>query len=202
MNGLLGLSRAIDTVSTWIGRSVSWLILAAVVLSAGNAIARKLFSASSNAWLEAQWYLFGAVFMLCAAWTLLCNEHIRIDVVSSHLPRAIRNWIEVIGLTLFVMPVCILVLWDGWPFFVRSFVQNEQSMNAGGLPLWPAKLLVILGFALLLVQAISELIKRVAIMLGYLDDAHGGGLHDLAEAEAERLLAQAKADGIIELPKN
>lgn len=201
MSGLLSISRMIDRISTVIGRSVSWLILAAVLISATNAVVRKLFNMSSNAWLEAQWYLFGAVFLLCAAWTLLANEHIRIDVVNSLLPRRARNWIEVVGHSLFLIPLCILILVDSWPFFLKSYLQNEQSMNAGGLPVWPAKALVVLGFALLLVQGFSELIKRIAIMRGQLEDVHGGGHHEMAEAEAARLLEAAKAEGLVDTAK-
>lgn len=201
MQGLLSISRVIDAVNTAIGRAASWLILVAVLISAGNAVVRKVFSVSSNAWLEAQWYLFGAVFLLCAAWTLLSNEHIRIDVVNSLLPRRVRNGIEVMGHTLFLLPFCILILIDAWPFFLRSFNQGEQSMNAGGLTVWPAKLLVVLGFALLLIQGISELIKRIAIIRGDLADVQGGGHHEMAEAEAARLLEQAKAEGLVDQTK-
>lgn len=201
MGALLGISRLIDRLNTIVGKTMSWLILVAVLVSAGNAIVRKVFNSSSNAWLELQWYLFGAVFLLCAGWTLLANEHIRIDVVNSLLPRRVRNWIDVVGHTLFLMPFCVLILIDSWPFFLRSFQQKEQSMNAGGLIVWPAKLLVVLGFVLLLMQGISELIKRVAIMRGELDDIHGGGHHEMAEAEAARLLEAAKAEGLIDAPK-
>ena len=197
----LTISRVIDAVNTAIGRAASWLILVAVLISAGNAVVRKVFSISSNAWLEAQWYLFGAVFLLCAAWTLLSNEHIRIEVVNSLLPRRVRNGIEVMGHTLFLLPFCLLILIDAWPFFLRSFNQGEQSMNAGGLTVWPAKLLVVLGFVLLLFQGISELIKRIAIIRGDLEDVHGGGHHEMAEAEAARLLEQAKAEGLVEQSK-
>lgn len=201
MQGLLSISRAIDTVNTYIGKVASWLILVAILISAGNAIIRKVFSSSSNAWLEAQWYLFGAVFMLCAAWTLLANEHIRIDIVSSRFPKRVRNWIEVMGHTLFLMPFCILLLYDSWPFFLKSYLQNEQSMNAGGLVVWPAKFLVVAGFVLLLFQGISELIKRIAIMRGELEDVHGGGHIEMAEAEAARLLETARAQGLLDAAK-
>lgn len=196
MNFALSISRVIDAVNTAIGKAASWLILLAVLISAANAITRKVFSLSSNAWLEAQWYLFGAVFLLCAAWTLLSNEHIRIDIVNSTLPRTARNIIELVGHTLFLLPFCLLVLVDSWPFFLRSYLQNEQSMNAGGLPVWPAKALVVAGFALLALQGVSELIKRIAIMTGRLEDTMGGGHHDMAEAEAARLLEAAKEDGV------
>jgi TRAP-type mannitol/chloroaromatic compound transport system permease small subunit len=187
MQGLLGLSRAIDRINSAIGRVVAWAIFVAVVISAGNAIIRKVFSTSSNAWLEAQWVLFGACFLLCASWTMLSNEHIRIDVVSSFLSRKTRNVIDVVGHTLFLIPICLVMMYFSWPFAFRSLLQNEQSTNAGGLPVYPAKFLVPIGFTLLLFQAISELIKRIAIMRGELADVSGGGHHEAAEAEAARL---------------
>jgi len=201
MGALLGISRAIDRLNTVIGKTVSWLIVVAVIVSAGNAVVRKVFNSSSNAWLELQWYLFGAVFLLCAGWTLLANEHIRIDVVNSLFPRRVRNWIDVVGHALFLMPFCILILIDSWPFFLRSYLQKEQSMNAGGLIVWPAKLLVVLGFALLLIQGVSELIKRIAIMRGERADIQGGGHHEMADAEAARLLEAAKAEGLVDTLK-
>ena len=140
-----------------------------------------------NTWLELQWILFGAVFLLCSPWTLLSGEHIRIDVVSSMLPKSVRNWIDVIGHAFFLIPVCLVLMYTGWPFFWRSLMQNEQSNNAGGLPQYPSKLFVPLCFSILLVQGISELIKRVAIMRGELADVGGGGHHEAAEAEAARL---------------
>ncbi len=187
MGGLLKFSRAIDAMNTWLGRYVAWAIFLAVVISAGNAVIRKVIGTSSNVWLELQWILFGAVFLLCSPWTLLSNEHIRIDVVSSMLPKSVRNWIDVIGHVLFLIPIGLVMMWTGWPFFYRSLLQNEQSNNAGGLPQYPAKMLVPLCFTLLFVQGISELIKRVAIMRGELADVTGGGHHEAAEAEAARL---------------
>jgi TRAP-type mannitol/chloroaromatic compound transport system permease small subunit len=169
---LLALSRGIDRLNTLIGRSVMWLILLAVVISTVNAIVRKAFDISSNMWLEMQWQLFGCVFMLAAAYTLLVNEHIRIDIVHARFPKAVRNWIELIGHVLFLLPFTILMLVDGWPFFLRSYLGNEQSFNSGGLPQWPAKLLVPLGFLLLFIQAISEIIKRIAVMQGRIPDPH------------------------------
>jgi TRAP-type mannitol/chloroaromatic compound transport system permease small subunit len=185
----LGLSKAIDSINTWIGQYVAWMILAAVLVSTANAIVRKVFNTSSNAWLEIQWILFGAVFLLCAPWTLLANEHIRIDIVNSMLSKRVRNWIDVIGHWFFIVPICLVMLYTAIPFFVRSFGQNEQSTNAGGLPVYPAKFLIPLAFVLLLAQGISELIKRRAIMQGRLaDTSSGGGHHAAAEAEAERLV--------------
>lgn len=159
MQGLLQLSRLIDAVNATIGRAMSWLVLAAVIVSSVNASVRFAVSKSSNAWLELQWYLFGAVVLLGAAYTLQQNEHIRIDIISSRLSARTRNWIDVIGHLLFLAPLCIVLLWLGVPFFMRAFTSGEISSSAGGLAVWPAKLLVPLGFALLLLQGISELIK-------------------------------------------
>jgi TRAP-type mannitol/chloroaromatic compound transport system permease small subunit len=170
MGGLLGLSRTIDKLSLWIGKAASWLILAAVVVSSVNAIIRKLFDVSSNAWLELQWVLFSAVFMLCAAWTLLANEHVRIDILSSFFPRRLRNCVEILGHAVFLLPLCVIMLVTSLPFFLNSARINEQSASAGGLPQWPAKSLIFIGFALLFAQGISELIKRFAIMRGDLPD--------------------------------
>ncbi|WP_406856951.1 TRAP transporter small permease subunit [Alsobacter sp. KACC 23698] len=192
MSGLLGLSRLIDGMNTRIGRWVSWLIVVAVVVSTSNAVIRKLFDMSSNAWLELQWVLFGIVFLLCSPWTLLSNEHIRIDIVNSMLPKRGRDWIDVIGHALFLLPLTIVMLITSVPFALRSLNINEQSANAGGLPQWPSKMLLPIAFFLLFLQGVSELIKRVAIMRGLLaDTASGGGHHAAAEAEAERLLAAA-----------
>jgi len=196
VRGLLSFSRAIDALNTSIGKIVGWFILAAVIVSTVNAIVRKLFNQSSNAWLEAQWYMFGAVFMLCAAYTLLKNEHIRIDIVSNTLSKRARDRIDVIGHLFFLFPLCIIMMLYGFPFFYRSFAIGETSANAGGLIQWPAKILIPLGFVLLFVQGISELIKRIAIMRGDMEDPHGGGGGHgaAAEAEAARLLALADAD--------
>jgi TRAP-type mannitol/chloroaromatic compound transport system permease small subunit len=188
MAGLLALSRAIDRLNAWLGRWLAWLIVVAVLISSVNAIVRKLADTSSNAWLELQWVLFGVVFLLCSPWTLLSNEHIRIDIVSNLLSKRVRDVIDVIGHLFFLMPVCIVMLYTSVPFFWNSFRIQELSANAGGLILWPSKLLVPLGFGLLLIQGISELIKRIAIMNGSLaETSSGGGHHAAAEAEAQRL---------------
>ena len=193
MTSLLSISRMIDTLSGAIGRWMSWLILMAVIVSTVNAIIRKLFDVSSNAWLELQWVLFGAVFLLCSPWTLMSNEHIRIDIVNALLSKGTRNWIDVIGHVLFLMPLTIIMMMVSWPFAIRSLLINEQSVNAGGLAQWPAKFLIPIGFTLLFIQGISELIKRLAIMQGHLaDTTSGGGHHAAAEAEAQRLLAQVE----------
>jgi TRAP-type mannitol/chloroaromatic compound transport system permease small subunit len=190
---LLKLSGFIDTINTQIGRWSSWLILLAVVVSAGNAIVRKVFDLSSNAWLELQWILFSAVFLLCAPWTLLQNEHIRIDIVNNLLPRWLRNTIELVGHALFLLPLATILVITGVPFFLRSYEINEQSGNAGGLPQWPTKSLVMIGFALLLAQGVSELIKRVAIIRGMIPDPHTTQVHAL-EAEVEHIVEAIEKD--------
>jgi TRAP-type mannitol/chloroaromatic compound transport system permease small subunit len=191
---LLGVSRIIDTVNFRIGKVVAWLILAAVIVSAVNAIIRKLFDISSNSWLELQWVLFGAVFLIVASWTLLDNEHIRIDIVNSTFSQRTRNIIDIIGHAFFLLPLTIIMIITSYPFVMKSVLLNEQSMNAGGLPQWPAKGLILIGFTLLFFQAISELIKRIAVMRGDIPDPyHGtGGLKAAAEAEVARLLAETK----------
>ena len=173
LDAALRLSAGIDRLNTLIGKSAYWLILVAVLVSAVNAIVRKAFDVSSNAWLELQWQLFGAVFMLCAAYTFLKNEHIRIDIVNSRLPKRVRDWIDLLGHFLFLMPFVILMIVDGIPFFTTSWYQNEQSLNAGGLPQWPAKFLIPFGFFLLFLQGVSEIIKRIAVMRGLIADPHG-----------------------------
>ena len=186
-----------------LGRAVAWLLVAAIVISTVNAIVRKLFDMSSNAWLEAQWMLFGAVFLLCASWTLQANEHIRIDIVNTTLSKKTRNVIELIGHVFFLLPMAAVLVWTALPFFLTSYAANEQSFSAGGLPQWPAKFLILAGFVVLLVQGLSELIKRIAVMMGLIEDAHAaGGHHAAAEAEAERLLAQAEAEAAANAPKN
>jgi TRAP-type mannitol/chloroaromatic compound transport system permease small subunit len=193
LRALLPVSRVIDSINTFIGRWLSWFILAAVMVSAINAVVRKVFDSSSNAWLELQWVLFGVVFLLCAPWTLLSNEHIRIDIVNGMMPQPVRNWIDVIGHAFFLLPLCIIMMITGLPFFTKSLFINEQSFSAGGLPQWPAKSLLLIGFSLLFLQGLSELVKRIAVMRGLIDDPYmsEGGLHAAAEAEVQRLLAEA-----------
>ena len=192
---LLKFSRAVDAFNTRLGQIVAWAILAAVLVSAANAIVRKVFNTSSNSWLEIQWVLFGAVFLLCSAWTLLSNEHIRIDIVNNAFPKRVRDWIDVFGHLFFLIPVTFVMSYLSWPFFWRSLLQNEQSANAGGLPVYPSKFLIPLAFTFLLVQAFSELIKRIAIIRGDLEDTvSGGGHHAAAEAEAQRVIQAAKEE--------
>lgn len=204
MNALLAFSRSVDAVTVRLGRLVAWLLVAAIVISTVNAVVRKVFDMSSNAWLEAQWMLFGAVFLLCASWTLQANEHIRIDIVNTTLSKKTRNVIELIGHVFFLLPMAAVLVWTALPFFLTSYAANEQSFSAGGLPQWPAKFLILAGFVVLLVQGLSELIKRIAVMMGLIEDAHAaGGHHAAAEAEAERLLAQAEAEAAAAAsPKN
>src|SRR5436189_5483549 len=196
MAGLLKLSRAIDAVNFRIGKVLSWLILIVVIISATNATIRKVFDTSSNAWLELQWVLFGTIFLVCSPWTLLSNEHIRIDIVNSLLPKRLRDSIDVFGHVFFLLPLTIVMIVTSIPFFIRSFQLNEQSMNAGGLPQWPAKSLILIGFFLLFLQGISELIKRIAVMRHIIPDPYvtGGGMHAIVEAETERVLAAAKSE--------
>ena len=170
MKALLALSGFIDRMSERIGASVRWLVLAAVVISALNAVVRKLFNYSSNAFLEIQWYLFSAVFLLCAGYTLLRNEHVRIDVITGRLSPKGRTWIDIIGLIFFLMPAVVVVVALSWPLFIKAYVMQEMSSNAGGLIRWPVYALVPIGFFLLGVQGISELIKRIAFMKGLIDD--------------------------------
>jgi TRAP-type mannitol/chloroaromatic compound transport system permease small subunit len=187
LQSLLKLSRGIDAFTRWMGKRLAWLILVAVIVSALNASVRKIFDTSSNSWLELQWVLFSIVFLLCSAWTLLDNEHIRIDIVNNLLPKQLRNSIDVIGHAFFLLPLCIVMIITGGPFFMRSFEINEQSGNAGGLPQWPAKSLIIIGFTMLLVQGISELIKRIAVMRGLIPDPHASQVNAI-EAEVEHLV--------------
>lgn len=172
----LKIVKAIDAVTEWVGRLAAWLVLVAVLVSAVNAIVRKVFDSSSNAWLELQWYLFGAVFMLGAAWVLKNNGHIRIDVLSSKLSQRSRDWIDLIGHGLFLLPFTVLLTWLSVPYVIASFREGEMSYNAGGLIIWPAKALILAGFVLLLLQAIAELVKRIAVLMNGEDATSGGGV--------------------------
>jgi len=166
MQAMLKISRLIDALNTHVGRSVYWLVLVAVLLSAGNAIIRKVFNMSSNAFLEAQWYLFSAVFLFCAGYTLLRNEHVRIDVINGRFSHKTQAWVDIFGTVFFLMPMTLLFIYLSWPVFVRTYTHGEISTNAGGLLIWPARILVPIGFTLLGLQGISELIKRLAFVTG------------------------------------
>lgn len=187
VKALLPAARAIDAINTWLGKRLSWLVIAAVLVSAGNATVRKVFDTSSNAWLELQWVLFSIVFLLCSPWTLLANEHIRIDIVNNLLPKRVRDWIDAIGHAFFLLPLTVVMILTGVPFFLTSYHQNEQSLNAGGLPQWPSKGLIMVAFALLFVQGISELVKRIAVMRGLAPDPHANQKSSL-ETEAEEMI--------------
>jgi TRAP-type mannitol/chloroaromatic compound transport system permease small subunit len=184
----LSLSAAIDRLNEFIGKSVSWLILAAVLVSAANAIVRKVFSTSSNAWLELQWYLFGAVFMLAAAYTLKQNEHIRIDIVYGGRSRRTQHWIDLIGHVLFLMPFALLMVYYFVPYTLLSIRIWDYSTNAGGLVIWPAKAILLAGFSLLALQGVSEIIKKIAVMRGVIPDPTPFvSSHEAAMQDAEAL---------------
>jgi TRAP-type mannitol/chloroaromatic compound transport system permease small subunit len=166
LRALQRISALIDALNGHIGRLVYWLVLLMVLISAGNAIIRKVFSVSSNAWLELQWYLFSAVFLLAAGYTLLRNEHVRIDIIAGRLRPKTQAWIDVFGTVFFLLPMTVTLTALSWPYFVRAYTENEISGSAGGLVLWPARILLPVGFLLLTLQGLSELIKRIAFIAG------------------------------------
>ena len=188
LKALLPLTRLIDAITTWIGKRLSWLIIGAVLVSAINATVRKVFDTSSNSFLELQWVLFSIVFLLCSPWTLLANEHIRIDIVNNLLPRQVRNAIDAIGHAFFLLPLTVVMIITAVPFFLVSYSQDEQSLNAGGLPQWPSKGLIMIAFIMLFIQGLSELIKRLAIMRDLIPDPHADQKSSL-EVEAEEIIS-------------
>ena len=190
MATLLQLSRLIDRMSELIGKSVAWLVLAAVLISTLNAAVRKAFNTSSNAYLEIQWYLFAAVFLLAAGYTMMRQEHVKIDVISGRFSKRTQIWIDIIGLAFFVLPLVYTVVHLSLPLVIRSYVMNEYSSNAGGLIRWPVFALLPLGFVLLGMQAISELIKRVAFLKGLVPDPTQKGQAKSAEEELADFLKQ------------
>ena len=193
MGSLLGLSRFIDRMNELIGRGISWLILIAIIISAGNATVRKILSTSSNAWLELQWYLFGAAFLFAAAYTLKQNEHIRIDIVYGLFSRRVQHWIDLFGHLFFLMPFVVLMLYYLGPYVQRSWISGEVSNNSGGLVIWPAKALLLVGFFLLALQGISEIIKKVAVMRGLIPDPSPFiSAHEAAEREGKMLAGEVK----------
>jgi len=200
MSALLKLSSLVDGFNGLVGKLIRWLVLAAVLISAGNAIIRKAFNVSSNAWLEIQWYLFAGVFLLGAGYAFLRNVHVRIDFISSKLSKRANAKIDALGIVVFLIPLCLIMIWLSWPLFTSAYSSGEMSQNAGGLIRWPAYLLMPLGFGILLLQAISELIKRLAFLGGRIPEPISvePGKSDeelLAEelaAEAERKLAGVK----------
>ncbi len=196
MHALLKFSKAVDWLNTQIGKYVIWLILGSTVISAVNAAVRKIFNVSSNAYLEVQWYLFAAAFLLASAYTLLNGEHVKIDVIYSRWSKRAQTWIDVLGFTFFLLPFCATILWFGIPFFLKGYQSGEVSSNAGGLVLWPVYAMMPLGFALLLLQGLSELIKRVAFLMGLIEDPTHKKVEKTAEeelAEAIQKLAEEKA---------
>lgn len=196
MQGLLGLSKTIDKLNSAVGWLMMWVIFASTVISCLNAIVRKAFDIGSNAFLEVQWYLFATSFLLAAGYTLLNNEHVRIDVVSGRFSKRGQIWIDIIGFVLFLLPVCFAVLWFSIPWFLQALRSGEMSANAGGLILWPVYAMLPVGFTLLLLQAFSELIKRFAFLKGLIDDPTAKKGEKSAEeelAEEIRRLAEANA---------
>ncbi|AOB37655.1 TRAP transporter small permease subunit [Bordetella parapertussis] len=194
MRALLALSRGIDALNLRVGRAVTWVTLLVVLVSAGNAVVRKVFHSSSNAWLELQWYMFGAMFLLTAGYTLLKNEHVRVDILSSRLPRHKQIWIEIFGVVFFLLSACILIMVLSWPVFMDSYLSGEQSSNSGGLIRWPVKLLIPVGFALLVLAGLSHLIKCIGFLRGQCPDptARDGS------KSAEELLAEEIAREALE----
>jgi TRAP-type mannitol/chloroaromatic compound transport system permease small subunit len=170
LDALLKLSSGIDRCTTLIGQSVRWLVLASVLISAGNAIIRKIFDMSSNAFLEIQWYLFAAVFMLGSGYVMLKNAHVRIDFIASKLSTRTNAIIDLIGLLVFTIPLALILMWLSWPLFTRAFESGEMSANAGGLIRWPVLLIIPVGFAIVGLQALSEVIKRIAYLRGLRDE--------------------------------
>lgn len=209
MSFLLSVSRLIDRLSERIGHAFYWLVLATVLISAANAVVRKAFNYSSNSLLEIQWYFFSAIFLFLAGYTLMRNEHVRIDVIASRLSKKTQTWIDIIGTLFFLFPMAFLIMWLAWPVFVEAYERHEVSTNAGGLIIWPARLLVPIGFALLIVQGVSELIKRFAFLRGLIPDPSEKHVEKTAEEElaeeilhsrgeqdlAESFVHQAKDDG-------
>jgi TRAP-type mannitol/chloroaromatic compound transport system permease small subunit len=191
VSSLLSLSRLIDRLNERVGHAFYWLVLVTVLISAANAIVRKIFNYSSNGLLEIQWYFFSAIFLFLAGYTLLRNEHVRIDVISSRLSKRAQTWIDILGTLFFLLPMAILLMWLSWPVFVDAYQRNEVSTNAGGLIIWPARLLVPVGFLLLVAQGISELIKRIAFLRGLIPDPSEKHVAKTAEEElAEEILRE------------
>ncbi len=196
MQALLKFSRAVDWLNTQVGKWVIWLILGSTVISGVNAIVRKAFNIGSNAYLEVQWYLFAAAFLMAAGYTLLNGEHVKIDVISSRFSKRNQIWIDVFGFVCFLTPMCLAILWYGIPFFLQGFRSGETSSNAGGLVRWPVYIFIPLGFSLLLAQGLSELVKRIAFLQGLIEDPTAKKTEKTAEEElAEVLRKQAEAEG-------
>ena len=194
MKALLAVSRAIDALSERIGQAIYWLVLATVLISAANATVRKLFNYSSNAYLEIQWYLFSLIFLFCAGYTLKHNEHVRIDIITARFSARVRAGIDIFGTLFFLMPMAGLIMWLSWPLFVDAYTRHEVSTNAGGLVIWPARLMVPVGFFLLLVQAVSELIKRVAFLNNLIPDPNEKIVTRTPEEELAEEILRARGE--------
>jgi TRAP-type mannitol/chloroaromatic compound transport system permease small subunit len=199
LNPLLRLSRAVDAATERLGHVIYWLILIVVLISAGNATVRKIFNQSSNAFLEIQWYIFSAIFLFLAGYTLMHNEHVRIDIVTGRLSARARAWIDIFGTIFFLLPMAVLIMSLSWPIFIDTWQHHEVSTNAGGLIIWPARLLVPVGFFLLIVQAFSELIKRFAFLQGLIPDPSEKHVARTAEEELAAEILRSRGDrGIAE----
>lgn len=194
MKVLLALSRAIDAISERIGQCVCWLVLATVLISAANATVRKLFNYSSNSFLEIQWYLFSMIFLFCAGYTLKHNEHVRIDIITARFSAKVRAGIDIFGTLFFLLPMAGLIMWLSWPLFMEAYTRNEVSTNAGGLIIWPARLMVPIGFFLLIAQAVSELIKRIAFMQDLIPDPSEKIVTKTAEEELAEEILRARGE--------
>jgi len=194
VSSLLSLSRLIDRLNERVGHVFYWLVLATVLISAANAVVRKAFNYSSNAFLEIQWYFFSVIFLFLAGYTLLRNEHVRIDVVAGRLSRRAQTWIDILGTIFFLLPMAILMTWLAWPVFVEALARHEVSTNAGGLIIWPARLLVPIGFVLLALQGVSELIKRIAFLRGLIPDPSEKHREKTAEEQLAEEIVQARGE--------
>jgi TRAP-type mannitol/chloroaromatic compound transport system permease small subunit len=194
VNALLALSRLIDGLSERIGRSMFWLILVAVLISAANATVRKAFNYSSNAFLEIQWYLFSLIFLFCAGYTLKHDEHVRIDIITGRMSARTRAAIDIFGTLFFLLPMATLVMYLSWPLFVDAYERQEVSTNAGGLIIWPARLMVPIGFFLLILQGLSELIKRIAFLTGRIPDPSQKHVEKTAEEELAEEILRSRGD--------
>ncbi len=197
MNLLLSLSRVIDRTTERIGRTIYWLVLVAVLISAANAIVRKAFNYSSNSFLEIQWYLFSMIFLFCAGYALKDNDHVRIDIITGRMSARARAMIDIFGTLCFLLPMAILIMLLSWPVFVDAWTRNEVSTNAGGLIIWPARLMVPIGFFLLIVQGISELIKRIAFLKGLIPDPSEKHVAKTAEEELAEEILRARGERAI-----
>jgi len=194
VNALLALSRLVDRVTERLGHWIYWLVLAAVLISAANAVIRKAFNFSSNAFLEIQWYLFSAIFLFLAGYTLKNNEHVRIDIITGRFSARVRAVIDIFGTLFFLLPMAFIIMWLSWPVFVDAYVRNEVSTNAGGLIIWPARIMVPIGFFLLIIQAFSELIKRVAFLKGLIPDPGEKIVEKSAEEELAEEILRSRGD--------